>query len=529
MSAILLGGLMTTDNSGLLKELIEQQRAKNYPHLTPDKFFERFSAEQILKSRGYEVTPEQITSGIIGGGGDGGVDSFYLFINRKLDRSDIDLGKLGYHTTEIEVVCIQSKNKNSFEEVVITKFEDFVNKCLRFNSNLTETKSLYSQGILDAVGRFHAIYRAALENGPKLTVAFYYASLGESVDSKVETRLALFKNLLDERFSNSTPKTESWAELFSAKRIFEWSYKQPTIILPLNTVTHMKWTQRGKAYVSISSLNQFFDFITENGNPRENIFESNVRDHERDATVNKGIRRTLLEGDNALEEFWWLNNGITIVASQIILDGDKFVLTDPLIVNGLQTSYEIANHFQQVKLAKDTRTILVRILETSDATAVDDIINATNSQTKIGRNSLHATEKIHRDIEAALAAKTPKLFYERRKNYYRNRKVPIPTIITITEMAQILAAVVLQKPDDSRARPTMVVDRNYAKLFNKDYPYELYWVCGWILKKTEDFLDGLDLENAYKLNIKFYVAMYVTCLVLNSHNPRRSRIASLDM
>ncbi len=221
--------------------------------------------------------------------------------------------------------------------------------------------------------------------------------------------------------------------------------------------------------------------------------------------------------------------GITIVASQIILDGDTFVLTDPLIVNGLQTSYEIANHFQQPTLVKDTRTILIRILETSDAAAVDNIINATNSQTKIGRNSLHATEKIHRDIEAALAGKTPKLFYERRKNYYRNRKIAIPTIITITEMAQILAAVVLQKPDDSRARPTTVVDRNYAKLFNKEYPYELYWVCGWILKKTEDFLDGLDLENAYKLNIKFYLAMYVTCLVLNSHNPRRSRIASLDL
>ncbi len=325
--------------------------------------------------------------------------------------------------------------------------------------------------------------------------------------------------------STSTPKTESDAELFGSKKIFEWSYKQPTMILPLNTITHLKWTQRGKAYVCISSLNQFYEFITENAN----FFESNVRDHERDATVNRGIRRTLMEGDNAPEEFWWLNNGITIVAAQIILDGDKFVLTDPLIVNGLQTSYEIANHFQQMKLAKDTRTILVRILETSNATAVDDVINATNSQTKIGRNSLHATEKIHRDIEVARASKTPKLFYERRKNYYRNRKVPIPTIITITEMAQILAAVVLQKPDDSRARPTTVVDRNYAKLFNKDYPLELYWVCGWILKKTEEFLDGLDLENAYKLNIKFYVAMYVTCLVLNSHNPRRSRISSLDI
>lgn len=124
---------MTSDMSSLLKDLIDQQRTKDYPKLTPDKFFEIFSAQQILKMRGYDATPEQIKSGIVGGGNDGGIDSFYLFINRKLDRSDNDLVKLAYHTTEIEVVCIQSKNKASFQEDVIVKFEDFVNKCLRFS------------------------------------------------------------------------------------------------------------------------------------------------------------------------------------------------------------------------------------------------------------------------------------------------------------------------------------------------------------------------------------------------------------
>lgn len=392
---------------------------------------------------------------------------------------------------------------------------------------MQSTKGLYSQGLLEVVGRFHTIYKAAIGNGPKLTVAFYYASLGEHVDSKVETRLELFKGLLEERFSNSTPQTKSGAELFGAKKLFEWSYKQPTMTLPLQTITHLKWTERGKAYVCVSRLTQFYDFISDNGLPREHIFESNVRDHERDATVNRQIRKTLLAGNDAPEEFWWLNNGITVVASQIILDGDKFMLTDPLIVNGLQTSYEVANHFQQMKLAKDSRTILLRVIETSDATTVDDIINATNSQTKISRNSLHATEQIHRDIEVAM--KTRGLYYERRKNFYRNRKVSVRIIVTITEMAQILAAVVLQKPADARARPTTVVDKNYGKLFNKDYPYELYSVCGGILKRTEEFLDSLDLENADKLNMKFYLAMYVVCAYLKSHSPKRYRIAKIDI
>jgi len=59
--------------------------------MTADKFFEIFSAEQILKSQSFDLDPDQIKSGIVSGGGDGGVDSFYVFANKKLVREDTDI------------------------------------------------------------------------------------------------------------------------------------------------------------------------------------------------------------------------------------------------------------------------------------------------------------------------------------------------------------------------------------------------------------------------------------------------------
>ena len=52
-----------------------------------------------------------------------------------------------------------------------------------------------------------------------------------------------------------------------------------------------------------------------NGVFQESLFDANVRDYEGDVAVNSGIRATLIEARHD-EEFWWLNNGVTIVATK---------------------------------------------------------------------------------------------------------------------------------------------------------------------------------------------------------------------
>jgi hypothetical protein len=516
-----------SDDRYLLEQIVSQEHQKNAPKLKKDEYFEVFSAEQILKMGAFDLDPEQVRSGIVGQvQPDGGVDSLYLFVNRKLIREDTDLVQFKGQQIAIELLITQSKNSGGFQEVVITKLKDFTENCLRLSSDLTQvTTQLYSQALLDVVDRFHTVYRAALSFRPALSIRYFYASLGEQIDPNVEMRKNLLLNKCRELFSTA----DCSFDFVGAKKLLQWFQRAPTKTTNLETIKGMNWSGFGTAYVCLVQLRKFYEFITDkdkNDALRGHIFEANVRDYQGQVSVNKEIRTSLATSGGS-EEFWWLNNGITIIASKVVASGDIFSITDPLIVNGLQTSYEVYSHFRQPNVSDDKRTILVRIVENNNAQSIDRIIKATNSQTSIPRVWLHATEDIQRKIESGLRGMD--LYYDRRKNYYRNQGIPATKIVTIPYLAQALATIVLQKPDDARARPTTVAERNYDQLFSDKFPVGLYGKCALILKRADEFLDGVDLENAHRLNMLFYVAMYATCIALKSAKPRRPTIAALDI
>ena len=168
------------------------------------------------------------------------------------------------------------------------------------------------------------------------------------------------------------------------------------------------------------------------GQLRRNLFESNVRDYQGSTAVNGEISQSLRV--NAGEDFWWLNNGITIIAAKATQSGKTLTFEDPQIVNGLQTSTEIFQYFSEADTESDERNVLVRIIVPTKAESRDRVIKATNSQTSIPPASLRATDKIHRDIEEYL--RPFGLYYDRRKNYHKNEGRPLEKIVSIPLMAQ---------------------------------------------------------------------------------------------
>ena len=138
---------MIQHSQTLLKSLIEQMRVQDYPDMPVDKYFEIFAAQQVLKDSRFDLDPDEIESGIVGGGGDGGVDGFYLFANRRLIREDTDLADFKGQQLSIELVIVQSKNTNSFEESVPSKLKDFVEQCLRLDAPTATAKTLYGKSL----------------------------------------------------------------------------------------------------------------------------------------------------------------------------------------------------------------------------------------------------------------------------------------------------------------------------------------------------------------------------------------------
>ena len=70
----------------------------------------------------------------------------------------------------------------------------------------------------------------------------------------------------------------------------------------------------------------------------------------------------------------------------------------------------------------------------------NEIIKATNSQSAIKAASLRAFDEIHYRIEEYLGVND--LFYDRRKNFYKNKKKPKDKIASISYVAQAVAAIV---------------------------------------------------------------------------------------
>lgn len=116
---------MSQEFAYILKTLLEESRLKDYPAMEADKYFEIFAAQQALKAKKFNPDKDEIESGVIGGDGDGGVDGFYVSVNRRIVREDTDPLIFKGQQAHIEVIIVQARNKASFEEVVPTKFKDF--------------------------------------------------------------------------------------------------------------------------------------------------------------------------------------------------------------------------------------------------------------------------------------------------------------------------------------------------------------------------------------------------------------------
>src|SRR5262245_46081581 len=79
--------------------------------------------------------------------------------------------------------------------------------------------------------------------------------------------------------------------------------------------------------------------------------------------------------------------------------GKVLQLHDVQIVNGLQTTETIFRHFSSGNIASAGRGLLVKVVVSYDPAVRDQIIRATNNQSSVEAASLHATDKLQRDIE----------------------------------------------------------------------------------------------------------------------------------
>jgi hypothetical protein len=294
-------------------------------------------------------------------------------------------------------------------------------------------------------------------------------------------------------------------------------------------------TEEGE--IGLVKLPDYYSFISDaDGRVAERFFDSNVRGYWPHSHINRGIAETLKSVGGP--EFWLLNNGITILAEKSNTTSEflELEIHDPQIVNGLQTSRQIYAHFAAGADPKgDARRLMVRVIKISDKSTRDAIIKCTNSQNEMPAEALRTTDAIHRQLEGAFHSKG--LYYDRRKGYYREKGKPVESIVSVIEVAQAMIAIVLQRPDDARARPKgyLVDDDKYGSIFGKKssggdhYSLTLYIKAVEVTRKIEAFLETVESEAIHRRNLLFYLSMYAVCELAACANVNPSRIETLDI
>jgi hypothetical protein len=277
-------------------------------------------------------------------------------------------------------------------------------------------------------------------------------------------------------------------------------------------------------------LVDYYQFlIEENGQLAERFFDSNVRGYWKSTAINKRIFSTLTGGSPP--EFWLLNNGITILTEKITAGGHLEVeVTDPQIVNGLQTSREIYNHFSVTGTQPtDERRLLVRLITSTDTAVRDSVIRSTNSQNEMPEEALRATDPVHRQIETLFHRFN--LYYDRRQGYYRDQGKPVAQIVSVVELVQAMLAVVLKRPDEARGRPRDYLKKNdnYDSVFGKEkYDLNIYLKSIQLMRVVGDFIGDLQLEVIHRRNLPHYLGMYAICAAAQNAYASPSQILKLD-
>jgi hypothetical protein len=491
-------------------------KAERAADLNDAAAFERYAVELIFKDA--DLSDEEISSGLIAGGGDGGIDGFYFFINRSLMAEG---AKAPDAVESATLWLIQSKNKNSFEEIAIQKFESFVADLFDFTKS-PDSMSYYAKKVKERIGEFREIYEAIIGHSFKFTIEFRYVTRSDHDPApQVNGRVDNIKTTMKKLISSVNVNFEFWGaqELLSAIR------STPSRINVLKLKNFFMDTDG--SFVCLARLDKFAEFLTdEAGAIRQYMLEPNVRDYQGSNKINRGIRASIASSD--VNEFWWLNNGITILAEDATQGAGALTIKAPEIVNGLQTSHEIFNHFSLNKTA-DERTVLIRVIIPPDEQTRDRITAATNSQTPVNLLSLHATEHIHYEIEDLL--KLYNIFYDRKKGRYRRLKKPVSQIVSMKHIAQVVMSIVLWMPNSARGRPELVLAKEdtYNRIFNPKASREMYLTCVLLDRQVYAYLEKTaKLDDDVIADVRFYVDAMLGSVLAGAAEPSDEQIAKLS-
>lgn len=482
--------------------------------------FEIFCADIVLKDLNWAF--DELETGITGGDKDGGMDAIHLLINGELINEASDFPDIA-SGIQIRLIIMQMKHAQATEEAVIDRLYQHIDEALSLEPDAKFHEKHFSKNVQSKL----KLFREAMDKyGTKqysLKIEMHYCSRGDAPEAGARS----LAKKLESKCLQCFPGSVVSFDFFGADKLHSIAARPRLTTRTLQVDNGVISTQPGPSYLCLVALDDYVKFITDDDQLNQNLFEFNVRDFEgKGKSVNISIAETI-KSPKSETEFWWLNNGITVVSDEVTQTNKTLTINNPMIVNGLQTSHVVFANRANIAEG-DERSILVRVVQTSDPAIQEAVIKATNSQNSLTPLALRATEQRQKDIEEFL--KNHGVFYERRKNYYKNRGKSSKTIVDLAKLAQSVMAIRIGIPEQSRARPGTYLkkEENYKKVFPPSTDYMQYVNAAKLERKVDAYFASRRkiIDPVHRNNLKFHTLMVLSWNMTNSQKPKLEKIDS---
>lgn len=499
-----------TPDQALLTSVFDQFIADEYPSMPPDDVFERFAVTQLRKPG--ELSGPELEAGIVDGAQDGGIDAFYVLLNGVMlspDHPFLDPTSAAYKAVarnpRLEILLIQAKNQDSWKETSWEKLLSTLSNVLDITRTNVNLEELYNSQVVEATGLARTALPLFAPKFPRVSIRVAYVT--RAPETNVTNTLNDTRDQVKDLLISSLPGgADVQVNNIGAETLYQLAAEP--VGAPA-TLAFRELVRESSSYLGVVTLDDYLSFIRDpvSGSLREELFDSNVRDFEGDNQVNAAIGRTLSEGGGV--EFWWLNNGVTVLGDEVSGQQKTLTIARPLIVNGLQTSHVLHRSEVEGTLDESRRGdgVVVRVIESTDEEVRDRVIEGTNRQTPVPGAALMATDSEQIKLEQYLKIKG--FYYERRKNRYKNLGKPAETRISMSLLAQVMITVLRGEPDQARARPSSILTRKggWETVFPQDLDLDAYVEALRLHSHVHGFLTTEDAKTIMDdpTNARFYV------------------------
>jgi uncharacterized FlaG/YvyC family protein len=391
-----------------------------------------------------------------------------------------------------DIYIVQGKSGESFSSNALVQLGNGLKWI--FRTPRTDLAQLPNVALRDKI---HEIRALQGDRGPSnIRVHVRFATLGDagSLSHEFKQELKSIRSEYDnDTFERFTVEALGYDELTELSKALERQTKSVDANLRIKYDTNigsvLNYQASGLKGVVVSVPAKEIATLV-NGNPDGAIFDLNIRRYlGARGGVNKDIQATATAKDLS-HEFWFLNNGITVVCDSfdLVQDPDNAMvkLKNLQIVNGCQTATTIALAQKEGTLRPDVR-ILARIYETDNAELVSRIVLTTNNQNQISSRDLRANEPNQLDMEAGFNIHG--YHYERKPKQYDGKTIDPDRLFTNEAVGQAYLAVVLMNPSDARARKGKVWGELHAKVFS-GAAVESYLIAAVLSRKAGEWLRG---------------------------------------